>query len=330
MKESAKQICLILEKHGGTIADKARTILLEDPALQEMREPLQFIKQNWRDLTPAFMSLSCEAVGGKPEEIHEVALAICLMNLSFTTWDDIIDNSKTKTFKPTTFGKFGQAQAIIIGGLAAAKAFTILNKSKLKNKTRKKITKSVWNLWSKMATVETTTLKMREQDTLSSNKKLNKIKSEVIDLGAILKIGAIIGNGSTTEIKHLERYGQYLGIMLALQQDFQVSVNLTLELEEKIKSKRLPYSLLWATEHSKNLKLDLETYSHKDTIDSTSIKKFINHALDTGILNHIDTKIEEYKKKANHELDGLAVTNATQSLQSLLSITDSLQVSSEE
>ena len=56
----------ILEDNGGKIADKARTILLEDPALKDLRPPLEFISKNWRDLlTPALMSLSCEAVGGQ-------------------------------------------------------------------------------------------------------------------------------------------------------------------------------------------------------------------------------------------------------------------------
>ena len=93
---------------------------------------------------------------------------------------------------------------------------------------------------------------------MSSNEKFSKIKSEAIDLGACLKIGAIIGNGSNSEINHLDRYGQYLSIILALRKDFQVSVNLTLELPEKIRNNRLPYCILWAIEHSSQLELNLK------------------------------------------------------------------------
>ena len=82
----------ILEENGGIVADRARTILLEAPDLKELQPPLEFISKNWRDpLTPAMMSLSCEAVGGRRDETHEAALAMSLMNLSFYIWDDIID-----------------------------------------------------------------------------------------------------------------------------------------------------------------------------------------------------------------------------------------------
>jgi geranylgeranyl pyrophosphate synthase len=118
----------VLEDNGGMVADKARTILLEDPALKDLRPPLEFISKNWRDpLTPALMGLSCEAVGGRSEETYEAALAMSLMNLSFYIWDDIIDKAPLKLFKPTLFGKFGEGTALMIGGLASAKAFSILN-----------------------------------------------------------------------------------------------------------------------------------------------------------------------------------------------------------
>jgi geranylgeranyl diphosphate synthase type I len=118
----------ILEDNGGVIADKARTILLEDPALKDLRPPLEFISKNWRDpLTPALMSLSCQAVGGRPDKTHDAALAMSLMNLSFYVWDDIIDNAPHKLLKPTLFGKFGEGPALIVGGLTAEKDFTILN-----------------------------------------------------------------------------------------------------------------------------------------------------------------------------------------------------------
>ncbi|MGD0204740.1 MAG: polyprenyl synthetase family protein [Candidatus Bathyarchaeia archaeon] len=299
-------------------------ILLEDPALQELRKPLEFISKNWRDITPALMSLSCEAVGGKPEETHDAALAMCLMNLSFTIWDDIVDNAKSKTFKPTVFGKFGQGITIISGGIASAKAFTILNEAKMENSKRVKISKQIWKLWSKMATEEATTIKIRAKGTMSSNEKFSKIKSEAIDLGTCLKIGAIIGNGSNSEINHLDRYGQYLSIILALRQDFQVSVNLTLELPEKIRNNRLPYSIIWATEHSRQLDLELKRLSQKEIIDYSSMKKFIKHFLDTEVFSYISENIDKYKKMADAELNCLTATAASQSLKAFVGVQSTL------
>src|SRR3972149_2997610 len=84
----------ILEDNGGKVADKAKTILLEDPALRNLRSPLKFISKNWRDpLTPAMMSLSCAAVGGHSEETREAALVMSLMTLSCNIWNDMVDKT---------------------------------------------------------------------------------------------------------------------------------------------------------------------------------------------------------------------------------------------
>jgi len=314
----------ILEDNGGEVADKARMILLEDPALKELREPLQFISENWRDLTPAFMSLSCEAVGGKPQETRDAALALSLLNLSFTVWDDMIDNAKSKAFKPTVFGKFGQGLTIITGGIASAKAFTILNEAKMESSKRAEIGKVIWELCNKMAAEEVVAINIRSEGIMPSYKKISKIKSEAVDLRASLKIGAIIGNGSNSEINHLDRYGKYLSIILELRKDFQVSVNLTLELPEKIRNNRLPYSIMWATEHSTKLALELKRLRQKEIIDYSSMKKFIKHFLDTEVFSYLSEKINKYRKTADAELNYLTATTANQSLKDFVNIQSTL------
>ncbi len=95
IKSNLKKLCQkILEDNGGKVADRSNRILIEDPALKELRSPLEFISKTWRDpLTPSMMALSCEAVGGQPEKTCEAALAMSLMQLSFYIWDDIIDKA---------------------------------------------------------------------------------------------------------------------------------------------------------------------------------------------------------------------------------------------
>lgn len=79
MNQNAESIIKkILEDNGAKTADRARKILLEDPGLKKLHEPLAFINENWRDLTPALMRLSCEAVGGKPKETEDVALVFVI------------------------------------------------------------------------------------------------------------------------------------------------------------------------------------------------------------------------------------------------------------
>jgi geranylgeranyl pyrophosphate synthase len=306
----------ILEDNGGFIADKARTILLEDPALKDLHDPLEFIAKNWRDpLTPAMMSLSCEAVGGQPDETYEAALAMSLMNLSFYIWDDIIDKASLKLFKPTLFGKFGEGTALIIGGLASAKAFSILNQMDINRAKHQTLIGLFWNLWAKMAQAETASLKGRSQENFSLKRKIRKIKMEATDLETCLKIGGIIGNGSEDEIKRLGKYGQRLSIILELWKDFHVSVNLTLELAEKIKGGAVPYSLLWASEHSEKIRKQLDNMANKKTIEPPYVKQIVKDTLEMRTLDNVLRNISRLARKAEKELAGLKKSNATQTLQ---------------
>jgi len=316
-KYSVKERCdRILEDNGGIVADRASKILLEDAALKDLRPPLEFVSKNWRDpLTPSMMGLSCEAVGGPADVTYEAALAMSLMNLSFYVWDDIIDKAPFKLFKPTLFGKFGEGTALMIGGLASAKAFSILNQMDIDKSKRQTVTKLFWDLWAKMAKAETVNLRIRSQGNALSRKKFWVIKMEAADLETCLKIGAILGNGSEDEVNHLGRYGLCLGIILELCKDFQVSINLTLELAEKIKSGALPYSLLWAKECSEKIQKKLEDLKNKNTIEPSDIKEIVEDTLETKTLNNTMKIVRKFTKRAKGELFELKRKNrATQTL----------------
>jgi geranylgeranyl pyrophosphate synthase len=319
----------ILEDNGGMVADKARTILLEDPALKDLRAPLEFISKNWRDpLTPAMMSLSCEAVGGQPKDTHEAALALSLINLSFHIWDDIIDKAQLKLFKPTLYGKFGEGTTLIIGGLASAKAFSILNQMNIEKEKYQTIIKLFWDFLVKMARAEAVNLRLRSQRNPSSREKFWKTKTEAADLETCLRIGAVLGNGSESEIQHLGRYGLYLGIILELWKDFHVSVNLTLGLAEKIRSGALPYSLLWARERSEKIRRKLDNLSSNNTIEQAYIKEIVEDTLEIKTLDNTVKTIRRFTKKGREELIELKRNNATRTLQLFIEAQPSLFIGS--
>jgi len=319
-KYTVEERCLkILEDNGGVVADKSRTILLEDVALENLRAPLEFLSKNWRDpLTPALMSLSCEAVGGRPERTYEAALAMSLMNLSVYLWDDIIDKASIKLFKPTLFGKFGEGVALMVGGLATAKAFSILNQMEEGRTKLQTVTELFWELWTKVAQAETIDLKLRTQKNLTSRDKLQKIMTEAADVETCLKIGAIIGNGSDEEACHLGRYGRCVGIILELRKDFQVSVNLTLELSKKIRTGAVPYFVLWAREHSEKIYRKLDDATSENTFEQGYIKEIVDAMLEKKSLDTAVRIIKRFTKKGVEELIGLERNSATQTLQSFI------------
>ena len=127
-------------------------------------------------------------------------------------------------------------------------------------------------------------------------------------------IGAILGNGSEDEFKHLSRYGKYLGIILGLWNDFYVSINLTLELAEKIRCDALPYSLLWAINRSREVKKKIENLN-KNRIEPSEIKEIVEYILETGILHNKLMNIKRCAGRAAEEL--LNVNNKSPATQTL-------------
>jgi geranylgeranyl pyrophosphate synthase len=329
-KYSLEELCRkILEDNGGKVADKARTILLEDTALKDLRPSLEFISKNWRDpLTPALVSLSCEAVGGCSNETHEAALAMSLMTLSCNIWDDMMDRTLSKLFRPTLVGKFGEGTALMIGGLASTKAFSILNQMDMDKIKRQNVAELFWDFCTKIAKAETVNLRLRSQRNVSPRKRLRVIKMQAANLETCLKIGATLGNGSENEVEHLGRYGSYLSIILELWKDFHVSVNLTLELAEKIRSGAYPYSLLWARMHSEKIRKKLDNLASKNTIEQAYIKEIVEDALEIKALENTVKTIRRFTKKGRKELVELKKNNATRTLQSFIETQPSLFIGS--
>jgi geranylgeranyl pyrophosphate synthase len=318
-KSNLEEQCLtILEENGGQIADEARTILLKEKSLRGLRGPLTHIAENWRDpSTPSLVILSCEAVGGKADEpTRKVALALTLLSLSFTVWDDLLDAHFYKRFAPTVVGKFGGTAALIVGGLASAKTFSILNLMEKDRKKNKIITELVWNYLKKVAEAEAANLKLRKRSDAKPENKLDVINTHAVSLETLMKVGAVMGNGTQDEVEHLGNYGRYLYTILELQKDFKASINLTLELAERIKNGSFTYTLLWAKNRSEEIIEYLTTCP--DTIKPTDIRKIVDAILETNATEHTIRLLEKMTQKGDKELSKLQTNNATKSLEFFL------------
>lgn len=303
----------ILETYGGATADKAVKMLLEDPALEQMKPILEFISKTWRDpLTPAMINLACQAVGGKLAETQDIAIAVSYMNLSFRIWDDIIDKTLTRQFKTTVVGKFDASNALIIGGVVSAKAFTIINQLEIDHKKRQVVSGLLWNYWAKMA--ETEAINQKPKSTYTADDKLAKIESEAVNLETCLRLGAILGNGSNLEIEKLAIYGRCLGIVLELLKDYQASLNLTVELEEKIRSGCLTLAFLRGIEQSEPLKKRIALLSNQPKMSSIEIKDVINLMLQTDSLEYINQIMKKNVETAKRALYCMGVNDETEKL----------------
>jgi geranylgeranyl pyrophosphate synthase len=171
-----------------------------------------------------------------------------------------------------------------------------------------------------MAKVEMRSIELREKKTYSSKTKLWKIKTESIDPETCLRIGAIVGDGSLSEIDSLGKYGLCLGTILGLINDFRVTTNLTLELADKIKLKTLPYSLLLASERSDSLRKNIDQLFDVEKINPSSVKIIVEKVLETSVFEDIKKKVDFCVQESLESLKGLKPNKATLALQTFIEL----------
>lgn len=298
----------ILEEEGGKIADRAKAILLDEVSVKALEQPLQYVSKTWRDpLVPSFIILSCEAVGGRPDEAtHQASIAISLMNLSFKLWDDLIDKAKHTGFVPTVPRRFGDEVALMIGGLASAKAFSILAEMDVPESSRRIITRLVWHYWRTIARAETKNLELTKRNNVRPEEKLRVFEMRGSNLETTMKIGAILGNGSEDEIRHLGGYGRYLSTIIELEKDLKVSMNMTLELCRKVQRNSLPYNLLWAKYQSKRMDEHLKRVAEE--CKPSNVKQLVKAVLETGAIENTLSIIKDLTADAKKEISTLRKT----------------------
>jgi geranylgeranyl pyrophosphate synthase len=300
--KSQEKLQEILETYGGEVANKSIKHLLADPQISSLNEYSEFIAKNWRDcFYPAMINLGCQVVGGNPKDTEDTAMGISLMNLTFRLWDDIIDETSSRTLKKTFVGKFGENVALVYGGVVSAKAFTIINKANLEPIEKDKTTELIWNYWAVMAKAETRDLTAKATE-YTGSQKLDKIREEAINVQTALKIGAVIGKGSADDIEVLGTYGQHLAIMFELLKELKVSLNLTLELEKKIRTNQLPLLVLLAREESGTIKERIGFLSKKDKITPEDMGDLIQLLLDSKSWVHFTELFRAISEKCQDSL----------------------------
>ena len=319
-----KRFWTILNCKGSRIHEESKRILLEDIRFEDLREPMEYASNRYRDLLrPTLMVLSCEAVGGKAEAVNPVAKAMTLLGMSLYIFDDIVDGTEYRCFVPTTMGKFGAGKTLVVGGLVTARAFTLLNKVDLPPAQRRRLSQLFWGFLRGMAEAETANLTLRKKRGIHPEDKLAVMKLRTVQIEACTRAGAILGLGSNEDIGHLGKFGRHLGLILELADDLIESLNFTLELREKIRSGSWPYSLACAENRSQRLRSLISSITNERK-DSVFIGEIVGELFESGAVSHIRDLSAEIVRTAVGELSSLKDTSARRALRFIAEVQSSL------
>jgi geranylgeranyl pyrophosphate synthase len=298
----------IIDLYGAKIAQKVRASLLEDQNLSQIKLELDYIAKNWYDpLTPALITMSFRSIKEKEKINKEIGLALGLMNLTINLWDNILDNHSTKLFKDTFYGKFGRETSLLVGGLALARANNVMLQSKIRASKKRMISTHIFDMWNILGLTEINDFKLAGNH---SERKFAKIANEAIYEETLMKIGATLGGGTLRENQALSQYGHYLGIILEVVKDLELSLNFTAQLPERLSANKPPFSLLWANENSKKVNDIFQRILNKQIIQPKDIEMLVLATIQAGTIEHVLEIVEVSCQQSILEISALKDSDA--------------------
>jgi geranylgeranyl diphosphate synthase type I len=301
-KNIVLQARALLYEHGQKGLDKAREIMLQEKIPYEpLQETVQYFMASWEDvLHPALLSLSCEAVGGKPEATINVAAALVLLAGGADLHDDIIDQSVVKDSKPTVFGKFSKDLTILAGDALLFRGLYALYGAceTLPTKQKQAILELTKQAFFGISSAEAKEASLRGKiDSAEEYFEMIKMKSAVSE--ATMKIGAILGEGTSEEIEALGHYGKTLGVLFTLRDEF-IDVYELDELKNRYEKECLPLPVLLTIKDSKKANLLIKQLS--GSITENHVENILDLVIDSKETKNLKKEMRLMVEQENHRL----------------------------
>ncbi len=267
-----EQVKKLLIERSKKAIDQAKYAVTQEKIKNEpLREALSyFMNEIWNNSAhPALLSLSCEAVGGNPDDTTNISAALVVLTGAADIHDDIIDQSLTKYGKPTIFGKYGVDIATIAGDVLWFKGMLMLNEAcePLPAEKKKLILELGKQAFFDIGSAEAKEASLRRNLDINPEDYLEMIKLKVSIGKASAQIGAIIGNGVTEEIENLGEYGKTLGILMTIRDEF-IDMFEVDELINRFQNECLPLPFLLAFQDVDLKKHILELLNHEQLTEN--------------------------------------------------------------
>ncbi|MGB9837890.1 short chain isoprenyl diphosphate synthase IdsA [Methanothermobacter sp.] len=173
-----------------------------------------------KKIRPSLALLSCEAVGGYPEDAAGVAAAIELIHTFSLIHDDIMDDDEMRRGEPSVHVIWGEPMAILAGDVLFSKAFEAV----IRNGDSERVKDA-------LAVVVDSCVKICEGQALDMGfeERLDVTEDEYMEMiykktaaliAAATKAGAIMGGASEREVEALEDYGKFIGLAFQIHDDY--------------------------------------------------------------------------------------------------------------
>jgi geranylgeranyl diphosphate synthase type II len=175
-------------------------------------------------IRPVLCLAACEAVGGKPAAAMPLACAVECIHTYSLIHDDLpaMDNDDLRRGKPTNHKVFGEGIAVLAGDALLTEAFALVARSKPPKRYPVRVLVSDLALAAgslRLIAGQVQDLENEERRATLEEVKTTHLNKTAALITTSIRLGAMAGNASPSELKRLTRYGQDLGLAFQVVDD---------------------------------------------------------------------------------------------------------------
>jgi geranylgeranyl diphosphate synthase type I len=299
--------------------ESTKKAMLEEKIGRKIDVVLRDYVKIWDDTTrPGVLALACEAVNGNLNELVPLQTALLLMAATMDIHDDIIDKSTTKVTGKTIYGKTGVEKALLLGDAFLVKGFIQLHKAieKLPREKQSLINDTTKNFLFEVIKAHITEVELRNRKwDVKPEEYLRVLEEKAADIEGRMRIGAIFGGGTGSEIEALGKYGRCLGVLLAIRSDF-VDIFEPMELENRVRNECLPLPVLYALK-SDNCRERILRLLSREVISKDDAQELVEIVYQTLEKSYIKQHLKRLTKEGVDALRDIRMSEAKNNLQVL-------------
>lgn len=263
-------------------------------------------------LRPIIAMLSCEVVGGVPENTIPFGVSLEYMHNATLVHDDIIDNDRWRRGMPTTHEKFGLPFAILAGDALIGETYKMLSylaPPELNSVTYKELIRSIADAAKNFYEGEALDIEFAKRFDVSIPEYMIMIEKKTGQLYYLAgKGGALIGKGNRKEIENLAKYGLLFGLMFQMKDDLlniltkQSSLGKQLIGSDILNGKRTLMVVHAITEANENQKNKLHRILGNPKATQNDVLDIIDLFRKLGSIDYAQNKLDEFSAQARESL----------------------------
>ncbi|WP_295102710.1 polyprenyl synthetase family protein [uncultured Candidatus Kuenenia sp.] len=209
-----------IRTYGAKIDDMLRELI---PVNEKnyLSEPIWYhMNTKGKRVRPAICLITCEALGGNPENALSFALAIEVLHNMFLMHDDIEDGDTVRRDQPTVWVKYGTANAINAGDYLLACAYKSTLASPVAPEKRLKLLEALTLTYGKTVEGQALDINARaaESFTVDAYMKMVELKTGYY-LACGMVGGAIVAGASNEVVEKIWMLGKNMGPAFQIRDD---------------------------------------------------------------------------------------------------------------